>query len=179
MTAVKVKVPAPCLVTLPDPRMTLPLTVVSPLPSTVRFSFDPPAVSLTEPETVSRLLLLFVQVWLDPRMTFAEMVFAPEPEATVMPLAPLIVRLLVPEPEAMMEPAVLAVPVPVKVRLLIEVFWFRFVVAEKFVGVSAVMKTFVPGPGTVATVVPAAEVHQLVFRPETSVQLFDPRLPLQ
>src|SRR5436190_1472090 len=96
-----------------------------PAPAVVRLKLLPP--SLTAPLIVRRLLAeLFVHVWLAPRITLALIVSAPEVALTEMPLpaglpfkaAALIVSAFVPAPEAMVEPAVLAVPAPVKVRLL-------------------------------------------------------------
>ena len=64
--------------------------------------------------TVSMLLELLFQDWAAPRVTGAEMVLAPEPALTVMP-PPLICR-VPPAPAPMLDPAVLELPVPTKVR---------------------------------------------------------------
>src|SRR6202012_3565498 len=88
---------------------------------------------------------------------------------TVIPLAatfpftaaPLIVRRFVPVPEEIVVPAVLLVPVPVKVRLLIVKLWFSVVL--RFVALFAVKKTFVVDPGRAnVSIVPAAVTAKLV-----------------
>src|SRR4051812_20985069 len=85
--------------------------------------------SSTIPLIVVALLELLVHVWLAPRITPALIVLAPEPAATVMPLPATLplsfVALRVrdaPVPAAMAEPAVLAVPAPVKFTLLMTKF---------------------------------------------------------
>ena len=110
------------------------------------------------------------------------MVFAPEVACTVMPWPPAASSCREkgpPVPLATMEPAVFAVPAPVKVTLLTSKFCLSSVVAKNVVGVFAVMKTSVPMPGMVATVVPAALVHQLVLMAVPAFHWLFRTFPLQ
>jgi hypothetical protein len=141
-----------------------------PVPALVRLKLLP--LSLITPLTVRAFAELLVQVWLAPRMTGALIKFAPEPTATVMPLpavlplrrAALIVRELVPMPEAIVEPAVSAVPVPENVRLLIVKFVSSVVLrllAELAVKVTLVLRS---GMANVSGA-PLAPAAQLVVLP--------------
>jgi hypothetical protein len=93
----------------------------------------------------------------------------------------LIVRRLIPVPEEIVVPAVLLVPVPVKLRLLIVKLPFSVVL--RFVALFAVKNTFVVEPGsTNVSIVPAADVAKLVVSAGLAawlLQLPSPWAPVQ
>ena len=113
---------------------------------------------LAMPLTVSRLVELFVQVWLPPKATPALIVTAAAPEFTVRPPSPSV---SVPPPPAMVTLFVLVGEVPRIVRLLIEKF-VPSVVLKFDVAFEVVKKTSVPESGSAVLVVPAASEYQLV-----------------
>src|SRR4051812_31183249 len=107
----------------------MPESVTVPGPGNV---IETPVPPVTFPLTARDAPPATVQFWLAPRATSALIVFGPEPAATVMPLpsglpftaAALMVNVYGPPvgPDAMVVPAVLLVPVPVKFRLLMVKF---------------------------------------------------------
>ena len=129
------------------------------------------AVPVTPPLMVKRLALALDQVWLAPRMTGALMVAGPAPLCIMMPFGavlrpplPVVVAALMVRVEALppVPEAIVTVPEPAKVRLLIDVAASRVVLRLAAVGLVVEKTTSVADPGAALTAVPlVADVLKL------------------
>ena len=153
---------------MPPEYVLVPESETVPPPASVRAK-----APLTLPVTDRDVPAAVVHVWAPPRATLALMTFGPEPLATLIPvprLLPLTAKALMvsvngpPVPEAMVVPAVLLVPVPEKLRLLIVKFWSSVVLRLLALVAVNVTLEFESGSARVF-VVPAKEVTKFVAVP--------------